>query len=286
MSKDEFSFESYSKLKEASISLADLLKSKKDIIAIISQNHSDNLSASGIIVSCLKEHKIGSHVITVSDSKEIEGRVKNTSYSTFIFIGFEANELPIEILNNKDIETIIIGYDFIIDKEIKVSWEGMRILSLNKFGLENNLLSNSGIAYLVASGFLEDHYKYSGLAILGALARKQIDTKQKLIGISKLILEEGKEYKILRETKGIKIPGRESQPINQALEYSINPVFPGLTGKKDACTSFVSKLDIDIYDHGGNPRTISQLTSEETLKLNDALVSLLEGEISKILGPI
>ena len=55
MPKDEFSFENYSKLKEASISLAELLKSKENTLAIIPKSHSDNLSASGILVSCLQE---------------------------------------------------------------------------------------------------------------------------------------------------------------------------------------------------------------------------------------
>ena len=58
MSKDEFSYENYSKLKEASISIADILKNKTDTVAVIAKSHPDNLSASGILVSCMQKYDI------------------------------------------------------------------------------------------------------------------------------------------------------------------------------------------------------------------------------------
>ena len=294
MSEEEFPFDSYSKLKEKAVKIAEFLIANNKTTAIIAKAHPDNLSAVGIIISCLRKVEAGSHVIILGSSEDIEKRTEETDYSLFIFIGFEARELPDKLLKDEGKQIIILEHKFKIDKRIKAPWEKLHILSLTSFELSTNLLSNAGLAYLIASGFNDDHYKHSGLAILGGLSKKQIDQKtQKLIGVNLLILEEGKKNKILRETTGTRIPGRESQPIHQALQYSNNPFFPGLTGNESACTSFVSKLGIAMKDQDGNFRTISALTSEETKKLNDGLISLLMGErgqplteISKLIGPI
>ncbi|MCE7742492.1 MAG: hypothetical protein GOP50_08515 [Candidatus Heimdallarchaeota archaeon] len=287
MSKEEFSFENYSKLKEESVKVAEFLKKNEKTVAIIAKAHPDNISASGIIISCLRKLETGSHTIIISNFENIEDRVKKTNYSIYVFIGFEAKELPNKLLKDENKNIVLIEHSFTIDKRIKIPWENIQILSLKSFELAGNLLSNSGIAYLIASGLDDDYYKYAGLAILGGLSKKQINQKnQKLVGINLLILEEGKENKVLRETTGTRIPGRESQPIHLALKYSNNPFFPGLTGNESACTSFVSKLGIAMKDQDGNYRTISALTSEETIKLNDGLVSLLMGDISNLRGPI
>ena len=293
MSKEDFSFESYSNLKEAAISVAEFLKNNAKPIAIIVKTNSDNLCAAGIIASCLKKQEIGSQIVILSNYEDIEERAKKTKYSTIVFIGFGAKELPNKILKDENKNTVIISHNFSIDKRIKIPWERLRVLSLNSFDLSENLLANSGLAYLVASGFLDDYFQYSGLAIMGGLSRKQINQDKELVGINRLILEEGKENKILKETTGIRIPGRENLPIPKALEYSINPVFPGLTGDEGACTSFLKRVErknggrgINIEDIGGNKRTISDLSSEEARDLITGLVSLLQGDIKKILGPI
>ncbi len=288
MSKEEFSFDNYSKLKEECVKVASFLSSNESTIAIIVKAHPDNISAAGIILSCLgKSEKTGSHAIILSNFEDIESRINKTNYSTYIFIGFEEKELPDKLLKDEKKKIIIIEYNLKLDKRLKIPWENLQVLSLKSFELNSNLLSNSGIAYLIASGFNDNHYKYAGLAILGSLARKQIDQKsQKLIGINLLILEEGKENKVLKEIIGTRIPGRESQPIHLALKYSNNPFFPGLTGNESACTSFISKLGISMKDQDGNFRTISTLTPDETRLLNTGLVSLLDGEIDKLLGPI
>ncbi|MHA1198355.1 MAG: hypothetical protein ACTSQF_03290 [Candidatus Heimdallarchaeaceae archaeon] len=294
MSKEEFSFENYSKLKEESVKVADFLNKNEKTVAIIAKAHPDNISATGIIISCLRKLETGSHAIIISNFENIEDRVKKTNYATYIFIGFEANELPNKLMKDEKKKFIIIDHNFTVDKRMKIPWESLQILSLKSFDLTSNLLANSGIAYLIASGFNDDYYKYAGLAILGGLSKKQINQKsQKLIGINLLILEEGKENKVLKETTGTRIPGRESQPIHLALKYSNNPFFPGLTGNESACTSFVSQLGISMKNQDGNYRTISSLTDDETRKLNDGLISLLMGEkgqplteISKLIGPI
>ena len=287
MSKDEFPYDNYAKLKEEAVKVAEFLINNKKSVAIIAKAHPDNISATGIILSCLRNQEIGCHAIITNNAENVEERIEKTNYSIYFFIGYDFKDIPQKLLKDENKKTIIIEHDFTLDKRIKLPWENIIVLSLKSFELSGNLLANSGIAYLIASGFDEEHYMYAGLAILGGLAKKQIDKKsQKFLGINRLILEEGKENKILRETTGTRIPGRESQPIHLALQYSNNPFFPGLTGNESACTSFVSKLGISMKDHDGNFRTISSLTSEETKKLNDGLLSLLMGEISNLIGPI
>ncbi|MCK5409952.1 MAG: hypothetical protein KAJ30_06775, partial [Candidatus Heimdallarchaeota archaeon] len=144
------------------------------------------------------------------------------------------------------------------------------------------------------AGFNGDYQKHSHLAIIGSLAKKQVNNKdQSLIGLNGIILEEGKKEQFLSVTKGTRIAGRESQPIHLALKYSINPYFSGLTGNESACTSFLSRTGITMKDQEDEWRSIASLSSEETKKLNDGLISILMenkdhslSDIKKLIGPI
>jgi hypothetical protein len=292
MSSMEIPFEKIQSLKDEAGKISELLKGLEDNIAIIYRANPDNLCATGILISCLQEIGLGCHSISVDVSTDLEDRIKKINYSTHVFIGFQVKDLPNKFLKDETKKLIFVNHNFSIDKRLKIPWDDILTLSLKELEIPVEALSNSGLAYFIAEGITDDYPKFSGLALIGGLANKQIDSKsQKLIGINRFILEEGKKEEILKETVGTRISGRESLPIHLALKYSINPYFPGLTGNEEACTSFVSRLGISMKDQDGNWRTISSLTTEETKKLYDRLIALLvEGKsqfkTESLIGPI
>ena len=292
MSSIEVPFDKIQSLKGEASKISELLKDLEENLVIIYRVNPDNLCATGILISCLREIGLGCHSISIDNSSDLEERLKKINYSTHIFIGFQIKELPSKFFKDETKRIIFVDHKFSIDKRLKIPWESILTLSLKELEIPVNALSNAGLAYFIAEGITEEYPKFSGLALIGGLANKQVDSKsQKLIGINRFILEEGKKEEILKETVGTRIYGRESLPIHLALKYSINPYFPGLTGNEEACTSFVSRLGISMKDQDGNSRTISSLTTEETKKLYDRLIALLVEQKSQfktesLIGPI
>ena len=275
MSSIEVPYEKIQDLKDEAGKISELLKGLEENLVIICKVNPDNLCASGILVSCLREIGLGCHIIFIDNNSDLDERIKKINYLTYIFIGFQVKELPSKLLKDEAKNIIIIDNKFTIDKRLKLPWDTILTLSLKELEIPIVALSNAGLAYFIAKGFTEDYPKFSGLAVVGGLANKQVDSKsQELIGINRFILDEGKEEEILEESKGTRISGRESLPIHLALKYSINPYFPGLTGNEEACTSFVSKLKIPMKKDG-NWRTFSSLAKDETQILLEKLTILL-----------
>ncbi len=270
-----------------------LIKANKNVL-IVALGNPDNLCAAGILMLSLQQQDIGSHAVFLESNRHLEKRLKKFEYSSFVFIGLQITDLPKNITEREEAKIILVNHEISSKDEKKIKEENINLLSLEQFKIPTEAISNSGLAYYFAEGFDEYYQKFSGLAITGALSKKQINPKsQELIGLNAMILNEGKGEGYIIETKGTRIPGRESQPIHLALKYSINPYFAGLTGNESACTAFVSRLGIRMEDIDGNPRTIASLEMDETLKLNDALaIKLMEtktqsaDDISKLIGPI
>ena len=281
-------------LKAKAKEILDFIINADNSVLFITLGNPDNLCATGILMLTLRQQNIGSHAVFLDNTRNLEKRLKKFDYSTFFFIGLHISDLPKSIIEKESAKIILINHEMSSKAEIKIKETNVNTLSLDMFDIPVEALSNSGLAYYFAEGSNEEYQQFSGLAITGALSKKQINPKnQKLIGLNAMILNEGKSEGYINETKGTRIPGRESQPIHLALKYSINPYFAGLTGNESACTAFVSRLGIRMEDPDGNVRTIASLEIEETQKLNDALISkLMETEnqsvsdIYKLIGPI
>ena len=279
-------------LKKKAKKIAQLLVDSEDNVVIVALETPDNLCATGILLQNFKELKIGAQVIYAKEKVHIEKRIKKLDCQTLVFIGLSLREIPLNILKDSDKKRVIIHHELSKKELEKISKENIEELSLKGIDLPTNTVSNAGLCYFVSAGFNGDYQKYSHLAIIGSLAKKQVNDKdQSLIGLNGIILEEGKKEQFLTVTKGTRIAGRESQPIHLALKYSINPYFPGLTGNESACTSFLSRTGITMKDQDGEWRTIASLDSDDTKKLNEGLISILmenkslsHNDIEKLVG--
>jgi len=292
MSSKEVPFEKYQLLKNKVKEFVEKIEELKQNVIIMAKGNPDGICASGILIKCLKKLDLGSHVFFTNEITKIQTRTAKFSYTTFFFIGFQLADIPLIILEAEENSVFLVNNELETLKEKEKA--RINTLGLEEFKIPTNSVSNAGIIYFLAAEIEEDYQKFSGLAVIGGLADKQVNPKnQELIGLNRIILEEGREKQYLNVTKGTRIAGRESQPIHLALKYSINPYFPGLTGNESACTSFVSRIGIPMRDQEDDWRTIASLSSKETKKLNDALISLLMEDnsqpitdIYKLIGPI
>ncbi len=294
MDSIEIPIENIRLIKAKAKEILNLIVEAKNNVVIVSLGNPDNLCATGILMKSFQQLSIGSHAIIAESGKNLNKRLRNFEYTSLFFIGFQINDIPKPIIEDKDARIVFINHEIIFKEENDNLIDRIHTLTLNQFDLPVSAISNSGLAYYIAEGFDEEYQKFAGLAIIGALNKKQVNPKnQELIGLNSMILDEGKREGYLSETKGTRIPGRENQPIHLALKSSIIPYFPGLTGTESACTSFVSRLGIRMENQEGIKRTIASLSKEETKKLNDELISLLMEnknqslvDIYKLIGPI
>lgn len=163
------------------------------------------------------------------------------------------------------------------------------------FGLDGNVeVSGAGMAYLVAKEIDDENRDLAALAVVGALGDRQDKGEARsLIGLNAKIVQEGIESGVLEEVKDLMFFGRETRPIPVALEYTMDPFIPGLSGNHAACIKFlVERVKIPLKS-GDRWRTISELSQQEKSTLVSELVKYMlgpggmsAGEAQSIVGTV
>ncbi|MHA1480024.1 MAG: hypothetical protein ACTSQZ_01185 [Candidatus Thorarchaeota archaeon] len=117
------------------------------------------------------------------------------------------------------------------------------------------------------------------LATLGALMQDELSktSKRTSSGIVKKAITE----KIVKARPGIKIPGTNHIPMNNALEYCIHPYLEGLSDDGEACQKLFDDADIPLTKW----RTpINKLSNEEKKRFTGQMIALFPGIIKDVLG--
>ncbi len=146
-------------------------------------------------------------------------------------------------------------------------------------------LSGAGAAYLVAKALNPEHNQdLSALAIVGACGDLQDRTHCKLVGVNQKILSDANSAGVITSKTDIRYFGRETRPISKLLQYSNDPILPGLTTRESACTAFLSELGIPLKDIESSWRRWIDLDHSERQLIISRLITLLlnKGFNSKI----
>lgn len=258
---------------------------KRDKILIITHIDADGISA-GSIASCALQRKGIEHEIRFVkklDEKEIE-KVKNENPELVWFTDLGSGALPML----KDLNVVITDHHVPAKTEMNRQ-ERMNILSyanshevdhvyhLNPhlFGMDGaNDISGAGTTYLVAK-FLDKHnLDLAGQAIVGAVGDLQDAKHLRLVGTNRDVMQDAKSADILLWKKDIRYFGRETRPIYKLLQYANDPLIPNLTGKEDACITFLLELGIPLRVEENWRRWID-LTQAEKRLVSSEIVKLL-----------
>jgi len=130
-------------------------------------------------------------------------------------------------------------------------------------------ISGSGITYFMAKA-LGENGDLSALAVVGAVGDLQHVKHGQLVGVNRLILEEGVKNKVLHYKKDLLLFGKQTRPIFKLLQYSSDPYLPGITGSEDASIEFLKK--IGIRQHGEKWRRWIDLEPVEKQQVVSALI--------------
>ncbi|MHA1243353.1 MAG: DHHA1 domain-containing protein [Candidatus Heimdallarchaeota archaeon] len=241
----------------------DFVRDSKGAFLCISHIDADGLSAAGIIGKALHREGINYHVRSVRQLElpiisEIS-MMKGFDNIIFSDLGGGQMEGINKYLSNKNI--VILDHHPTL---IAPATEKIINISPFDFGFDgSNQVSGAGISYFIAKQFDKANIDSSPIAIVGALAdRQDKGKKNSLIELNKKIVQDGVKADILEEKLDIRLFGRETRPIYQALEYTTDPFLPGLTGDGDMCIRFMRDTGI-AQQKGDQWRTIDNLTEDE-----------------------
>jgi len=152
-------------------------------------------------------------------------------------------------------------------------------------------ISGAGATYLIAKSIDKKNMDLSSLAIVGACGDLQDRKHCRLIGMNQEILEDGRKADVVQTKIDIRYFGRETRPVYKLLQYSNDPLIPGLSGREEACISFLQELNIKMKD-GDNWRRWIDLDKIERRNIisNIAQLLLMKGfghrSVKRLIGEI
>jgi single-stranded-DNA-specific exonuclease len=264
---------------------------KKDDVLIISHIDADGIAAGSIASMALQRKGIEHDIRFVKklDDNEIE-RIRNENPQLIWFTDLGSGSLP--MLN--DLNAVITDHHVPVKAEIIkkdrtniLNWAETFVndfkhhLNPHLFGMDGaNVLSGAGCSYLVAKIMDKKNFDLAALAIVGAVGDLQDTKTLRLEGTNREVMQDAKNAGFLHWKKDIRYFGRETRPLFKLLQYANDPLIPNLTGKEDACITFLLELGIPLKDEEKWRRWID-LTTEEKRLISSEIVKLL---ISKGFG--
>ena len=263
-------------IKEA-IKIAETISGFPGEIRIISHYDCDGICAAAIMIRAMEREGKNFHVSFVkklNDSKLDEIALEHQNLIIFTDLGSGKLDGIQSKIMAKDTRNVIV----IDHHQIQGTVSGnnkIRLFHINpvQFGIEENI-SGSGVSYLVARAMNPLNKDMSELAIIGAIGDSQIGAigaDWGLLGLNKEILKDAENMKKIRVDRGLRLWGRYTRPVHKALQYSMDPYIPGISGSESASVQFLNDIKIPLKA-GNEWRTLADLTEEETQKLAGAII--------------
>ena len=226
------------KLEKLCETAAKIVKSypKSTRIRVISHYDADGITAAGIIGNALYREGYNFHITLMRNpfNKGIE-RLLNEKNDLIIFSDMGSAQL--EYLEKFDCKVIILDHHQLITEKIK---DGIIQINANACNYDGNYEAcGATLSYSFAVALNRKNEDLSSLALAGAIGDKQHIGGLK--GLNKNILENALEKKLIEKRTGIKLYG---DSIFNALFFTIDPFYLGLSGNKQEISNLLKKLDI------------------------------------------
>jgi single-stranded-DNA-specific exonuclease len=148
-------------------------------------------------------------------------------------------------------------------------------LNPHLFGRDGSFeLSGAGATYFVSRAVSEKNKDLSSLAIVGAIGDLQDRRFCELRGLNAEIVKDGRAVGVLQTMKDIRYFGKETRPLAKLLQYSSDPLIPGVSGREDSSVAFLQELQIELKEKD-RWRTWVDLRKEEKRKIISAVIQML-----------
>jgi len=243
----------------------------KEQIRVVSHYDADGICSAAILTRTLLREGKDFHLSVVKQLNDnVLEELAGEERKLFIFLDMGSGQLEKirELL--KDSKVIIC------DHHQPVGEANENIVHINSVvsGIPDNI-SGSGVTYILSRTINPKNIDLSPLAIIGAIGDSQIDAVGPdwgVNGLNKEILKDAESEKKMKISKGLRLWGRYTRSIHKALEYSVDPYIPGISGSESASVQFLQELGIPVKRDDGNWRTISDLSLEEQKTLAGGII--------------
>ena len=230
-------------------------------IRVVSHYDADGISAAGVLCHALYRAGYYFHA-TLMRNPFTKGfdRLKNEQNELIFFSDMGSGQ--IEIIASLGSKAIVLDHHQYLSQEAS---EDIVQINANRFGVDGNYeVSGATLSYLFATALDSANQDLAALALVGATGDKQFIGGVR--GVNKTILAHALQAGVLMEQTGIKLYG---ETLADALFFSVDPYYSGLSGNHAAITAILERLKI-------NPSTQIQDIPEETMtKLQSYLLFLL-----------
>lgn len=140
------------------------------------------------------------------------------------------------------------------------------------FGIDGSIeISGAGMCYYFVKILDQKNIDLSYLAVIGAIGDIQNQgSNSSFIGLNEKILEDAINAGYIETINDLNFS--PIKPIHEAIAYSSDIDFPGLSGKANKTLKFLKKLAILMENSDGSIRTLNDLNWEEKQKISSALI--------------
>jgi len=245
-------------LRDRAKDLGEIIKKNKQI-HIVTHIDADGITSGAIAVQTLKRLGIDYSIEFVKqlDKNKMEKLIdKNHDLVWFTDLGSSFSD------KYPDMNKIITDHH-VCPKDTNFKYH----LNPHLFNIDGSYeISGAGATYLVSKYIDKKNMDLSGLAIVGACGDLQDRRYGKLVGINREILSDGIKQGILRSDVDLRYFGRETRPVYKLLQYSNDPLIPGITGRESSCIKFLENNGIQMKDED-NWRCWIDLCKDEKRKI-------------------
>ena len=210
---------------------------KSTRIRVVSHYDADGISAGGIICNALYREGYDFHATLMRNpfDKGLE-RLSKEENELIIFSDMGSGQ--IETMEKLGCKVIILDHHQYLKSEV-----GKNVLQINAnlCGIDGNYESSGAtLSFFFAKTLNTENKDLSSLALAGAIGDKQHIGG--IRGFNKEILENALKERFLKEQVGIKLYG---DSLFDALYFSIDPYYKGISGDKDEIERILDKLNIN-----------------------------------------
>jgi len=249
--------------------LARKLKSSGDV-HIVTHIDADGIAAGAIAKKTLDRHGINSSIQFVRqlDCKTIE-KIKDIGKFTWF------TDLGSGVISKLGDMDCIITDHHMIDIRGGEGPGNWRHFNPHIYGINGGkAVSGAGLAYMVAVAISKKNRDMADLAIVGASGDLQDLDSCRFEQWNRRIAFIGKKIDVIDISRDLRAFGRQTKPIHKILQYSDDPILPGITGRESSSMSFLKSLNIELKEEKKWRRWID-LDGGEKKKIISALTNLL-----------
>jgi RecJ-like exonuclease len=223
-------------LEDWSEKAANLILSQ-DKIRIVSHYDADGIAGAGILCKALYRKGLDFHATLMRNPFD-KGLQRLLQEENDLIIFCDMGSGQIETIERFDCKVIIIDHHQHARLKVK---ENILQMNANLYGINGeNEACGASLSLALAEAMDKNNFDLSPLALVGAIGDKQHIGGFK--GFNKLVLEKAIKQGFIKERVDIKLYG---DTIFDALYYSIDPYYRGLSGEKEAIEETLEKLKID-----------------------------------------